>query len=65
MLNFKEMSNTEFKQYLFENRNNDDAFRAALSKLLNRNPDVKRYLANMPLEEIEQLIQKHIEKKNT
>lgn len=65
MLNFKEMSNTEFKQYLFENRNNDDAFSAALSKLLNRNPDVKRYLANMPLEEIEQLIQKHIEKKNT
>lgn len=59
------MSNTEFKQYLFENRNNDDAFSAALSKLLNRNPDVKRYLANMPLEEIEQLIQKHIEKKNT
>lgn len=31
MLNFKEMSNTELKQYLFENRNNDDAFSAVLS----------------------------------
>lgn len=65
MPNFKEMSNTELKQYLFENRNNDDAFSTALSELINCNSDVKRYPTNMPLEEIEQVIREQIEKKNT
>lgn len=65
MPNLKEMTDSELKQYLSEQRNNDEAFSEALSELLNRNSNAQRYPADMPLEEIERVIREHIEKKNS
>ena len=65
MPNLDEMTNSELKQYLSKHRNNDEAFSEALGELLNRNPNTQPYPADMPPEEIEQVIREHIEKKNS
>lgn len=63
MINLKEMSNAELKQYLAENRNNDDAFSAALEVLISRRePNAPRYSANMSLEEMEQVIKQKLDR---
>lgn len=62
MPNLKEMTNAELKQFLSANRNNDEPFSEALSELLNRNSGAQRYPANMPPEEIEQVIREHLDK---
>lgn len=65
MPNLKEMTDSELKQYLSKHRNNDEAFSEALSELLNCNPNAQPYPADMPPEEIEQVMREHIEKKNS
>lgn len=65
MPNLAEMTDAELKQYLSDNRNDGDAFSSALSELINRHSDTKRYPADMPLEAIERVIREKIEKKNS
>jgi hypothetical protein len=61
MVNFKEMSKTELKQFLSENRTDDDNFSEALSELLNRDLNPTIYPANMPLADMEKVVRAKIE----
>lgn len=56
MSNLKEMNIPELKKYLSDNRNNDEIFSEALGELISRNPNRKRYPADMTFEEIGQVI---------
>lgn len=64
MSNLKEMTDVELKEYLSAHRNNDDVFSEALSELLSRTPDAKRYPADMPPEEIARIIREQLESLN-
>ena len=64
MSNLKEMTDAELKQYLSEHRNNDDVFSEALSELLSRNPNAKRYPADMLPEEMDRIIREQLESLN-
>jgi hypothetical protein len=61
MVNFKEMSKAQLKQFLSENRRNDTQFSEALSELLNRDRNPIIYPADMPLEDMEKVIREKIE----
>ncbi|MGK7895267.1 MAG: hypothetical protein AB4372_17005 [Xenococcus sp. (in: cyanobacteria)] len=51
------MNNTQLKQYLAANRNDDTKFSHALAILMKRrDPNAIRYSSNMTLEEIEKVI---------
>ena len=60
MSNFKEMTVTELKRFLAENRNNDQKFSEALGELLSRNPNRQKYPANQSFEEFGKIIQEKI-----
>lgn len=60
MSNFQEMTVAQLKEFLSAHRN-DEMFSAALGELLSRNPDRQRYPADMPTEEIGQVISEKIE----
>jgi hypothetical protein len=49
------MSVTELKQYLSQNRNDDDKFSEALAELLKRDPNPIIYSQDMPLDEQERI----------
>lgn len=61
MVNFKEMTVFQLKQFLSANRNNDEMFSEALGELMSRNPNRKRYPADMSFEEIGQVISEKIQ----
>lgn len=60
--NLKNMTVSELKKYLSDNRKNDEAFSEALGELLSRNHDSQVYPANMSSEEIGKIIQEKINK---
>jgi predicted CopG family antitoxin len=60
MPNLKEMSVAELKEYLSTHRNNDEAFSEALGELVARNRGAVRYPANLPLEDMERIIQEKL-----
>ncbi len=47
ILNLKEMTIVQLKQYLSSHRDNDEAFSEALGELINRNRDAVRYPADL------------------
>jgi cephalosporin-C deacetylase-like acetyl esterase len=62
MADLTQMTVTELKNYLSENRSDDDKFSEALAELLKRNPNPVIYSKDMPLEEQERIFRKKIEK---
>lgn len=60
MMDFKQMTVVQLKQYLAENRNDDEKFSYALNELLNREQNPTVFSANMPVEEVEQVIRTKI-----
>lgn len=62
MTDFTKMSVPELKQYLSENRSNDDKFSEALAELLKRDSNPVIYSKDMPLEEQERIFMAKITK---
>lgn len=62
MTDLTKMTVPELKQYLSENRNNDDKFSEGLAELLKRDPNPVIYSKDMPLEEQEQIFMEKITK---
>nr|WP_224409185.1 hypothetical protein [Oscillatoria salina] len=54
------MTTAQLKQYLSENRNNNSRFSEALSELMSRNSNPTVYPPDLPLEEIERVMQDKI-----
>ncbi|MDJ0730245.1 MAG: hypothetical protein QNJ33_09680 [Crocosphaera sp.] len=63
MIDLTKMSVTELKQYLSQNRNDDDKFSEALAELLKRDPNPVIYSKDMPLKEQERIFMEKITKK--
>lgn len=69
--NLNQMTNVELKQYISENRNDDEAFRAALGVLLSRRDhNAPTYSSPLPgtsfqeaVDEITAIFEKHLEEK--
>ncbi|ACK72474.1 hypothetical protein PCC7424_4101 [Gloeothece citriformis PCC 7424] len=61
MSDLKQLTNTQLKQYLSKFRNDDEKFSQALEELLTRDPNPTIYPADLPLEQIEQIIKEKIE----
>ncbi|NES86763.1 MAG: hypothetical protein F6K10_38465 [Moorea sp. SIO2B7] len=62
MIDLTQMTVTELKQYLSENRSNDDKFSEALAELLKRDPNPIIYSKDIPLEEQERIFREKIAK---
>ena len=61
MVNLTQMTVTELKHYLSENRN-DDKFSEALAELLKRDPSPVIYSKDIPLDEQERIFMEKIAK---
>ncbi len=64
MTDLTRMTVTELKQYLSENRSDNDKFSEALAELLKRDPNPIIYSKDMPLEEQERIFMEKIAKKH-
>lgn len=62
MTDLTQMTVTELKHYLSENRSNDNKFSEALAELLKRDPNPIIYSKDMPLEEQERIFVEKIAK---
>jgi hypothetical protein len=62
MVNLTQMTVTELKHYLSENRSDDDKFSEALAELLKRDPTPVIYSKDIPLEEQERIFMEKIAK---
>lgn len=70
-LDLNDMTNAELKQYISENRNDDEAFSAALGVLLSRrDPNAPVYSAPAPgtsfqdaVDEMAAIFEKHLEER--
>ncbi len=62
MTDLTQMTVTELKHYLSENRRNDDKFSEALTELLKRDPNPVVYSKDIPLEEQERIFMEKIAK---
>ncbi|KYC42234.1 hypothetical protein WA1_19840 [Scytonema hofmannii PCC 7110] len=62
MTDLTQMTVTELKQYLSENRSDDEKFSEALAELLKRDPNPVIYSKDMPLEEQERIFMEKITK---
>ena len=62
MTDLTQMTVTELKYYLSENRSDDDKFSEALAELLKRDPNPVIYSKDMPLEEQERIFMEKITK---
>ncbi len=62
MTDLTQMTVTELKLYLSENRSDDDKFSEALAELLKRDPNPVIYSKDMPLEEQERIFMEKITK---
>jgi cephalosporin-C deacetylase-like acetyl esterase len=60
MTDLTQMTVTELKQYLSENRSDDEKFSEALAELLKRDPNPVIYSKDMPLEEQERIFMEKI-----
>ncbi|WP_042892804.1 DUF6887 family protein [Anaplasma marginale] len=57
----KQMSDRELKEYLSENRRNENKFSEALEELMSRNPNPTIYPFEQSAKEIASIINKKIE----
>ena len=64
MTNLTQMTTAELKQYLSAHRRDDDKFSEALGELLNRESNPAIYPADMPLQDVERVIQEKINELN-
>ncbi|MGK7945524.1 MAG: hypothetical protein AB4058_13740 [Microcystaceae cyanobacterium] len=55
MVDVTQMTVTELKRYLSDNRMDNEKFSEALAELLNRDPNPVIYSKDMPLEEQERI----------
>ncbi|MEL6221300.1 MAG: hypothetical protein AAFR31_01520 [Cyanobacteria bacterium J06627_8] len=55
------MTIPQLKQYLSKHRQDDAKFTAALNELMNRDTEPVIYSAEMPIEEMEHIIQRKIQ----
>ncbi len=62
MTDLTQMTVTEIKQYLSENRSDDDKFSEALAELLKRDPNPVIYSKDLPLEEQKRIFMEKITK---
>jgi hypothetical protein len=62
MTDLTQMTVTELKHYLSENRSDDDKFSEALAELLKRDQNSVIYSKDMPLEEQERIFMEKIAK---
>lgn len=62
-MNLTELSKAELKQYLSDNRNDDEKFSAALQELMNRNSDAPVY-PPMNWEETRKVVEQKIRQVN-
>lgn len=62
MTDLSQMTVTELKNYLSENRSDDDKFSYALAELLKRDRNPVIYSKDMPLEEQERIFMEKIAK---
>ena len=62
MTDLTQMTVTELKHYLSENRSDDDKFSKALAELLKRDPNPVIYSKDIPLEEQERIFMEKITK---
>jgi hypothetical protein len=62
MTDLTQMTVTELKHYLSENRSDDDKFSEALAELLKRDQNPVIYSKDMPLEEQERIFMEKIAK---
>ncbi|NES19774.1 MAG: hypothetical protein F6K41_12805 [Symploca sp. SIO3E6] len=62
MTDLTKMTVAELKQYLSENRSDDDKFSEALQELLRREPNPVIYSKDMPLAEQERIFMEKIAK---
>jgi hypothetical protein len=62
MTDLTQMTVTELKRYLSENRGDDDKFSEALAELLKRDRNPIIYSKDMPLEEQERIFMEKITK---
>lgn len=63
-MNLTELSKTELKQYLSQNRNDDEKFSAALEELMRRNADAPVY-PPMGWEETGKIVEEKIRQLNS
>ena len=61
MAELKQMTVNKLKQYLSEERGDDDKFSEALRELLSRDRNPVMYPADMPLEKIDKVMRAKIE----
>ena len=61
MTNLKQLTIKELKQFISENRTDDDKCSAALGELLTRDPDGPLYPPNMSTEEMQRVFQEKFE----
>jgi hypothetical protein len=62
MIDLKQMTSPQLKQYLSEHRTDEDKFSEALSELLSRDPNPTVYPANLPLEELDTILREKIQR---
>jgi ribosomal protein L16 Arg81 hydroxylase len=60
MVNLKEMSITQLKEYLSSHRNDNEAFSEALGELMSRNRGTVRYPADLPLPDMERILREKL-----
>jgi len=60
MTDLKQLTVKELKQFISEHRRDDEKFSAALSELLSRDLDGVVYPANMPMEEVQRILQEKL-----
>ena len=61
MINLKQLTIKELKQFISENRTDDDKCSAALGELLTRDPNGSVYPPNMSTEEMRRVFQEKFE----
>jgi hypothetical protein len=60
MIDLKQMTSPQLKQYLSEHRTDEEKFSEALRELLSRDSNPTIYPANMPLEQLDKVLREKI-----
>lgn len=61
MTDLKQLTVQQLKQFISENRTDDEKFGAALDELMSRNPNRTVYPYNMPPEEMQRVLDEKLE----
>ncbi len=64
MIDLKQLTLKELRQFLSENRADDDKFSAALGELLSRESEADCYPANMSVEEVQRVLDQKLDQVN-